>query len=526
MVESNYSIIPPGGKPGLTERRALAVLFVFTLLRFAMGFGFELTPQEAYYHFYSTHPALSYFDHPPMLAWSLWAVTSLLGHGPVALRATALLTTLGTQWLFLLVARRTLPSAKRPAALLLFGTTLLVSTFSLVELPDVPLMFFWTLTLLQLLRALFDRDGEGNRPAWLWAGLTMGLAFDSKYTGAALQVSLLLFLLLSPRHRRWLATPWPYLTIAVAHAAMLPVYLWNAEHGWVSLLFQSANRASGVSGLAPLNALKLLGSQAALLGPPLLFAMLYLGWRSLKFAWDYLRPSTAERRAPRPEKRPAKELPLFLLCFFAPLAIPFALLSLFTLVKSNWLAPAYVSGSLLVALFASRRLVRWHLGVSVVAHVAAAIALLFYPVRIESDDTWYGWRELAQRVETLQAQHPETFLFSDDDYKTTAELTYYLERPVYGPNVLGKRALQFDYAGPKLAEIEGRNGLYIDSAPRDFTPGRKGTQRPGLARHFERVEELEPILLMRGGQVQRKFWVYACYSYHAVPTEPEREKER
>src|SRR5207249_9824652 len=39
----------------------------------------ELLPEEAYYWTYAKHPALGYFDHPPMVAWIIAAGTWLLG---------------------------------------------------------------------------------------------------------------------------------------------------------------------------------------------------------------------------------------------------------------------------------------------------------------------------------------------------------------------------------------------------------------------------------------------------------------
>jgi hypothetical protein len=46
--------------------RATALLFC---LRFLAAFLIDLAPQETYYWNYAEHPALSYFDHPPMIAW-------------------------------------------------------------------------------------------------------------------------------------------------------------------------------------------------------------------------------------------------------------------------------------------------------------------------------------------------------------------------------------------------------------------------------------------------------------------------
>src|SRR5215217_3462094 len=42
------------------------------LLRVAAMVFVPLIPEEAYYWMYAQHPAMSYFDHPPMVAWVIW----------------------------------------------------------------------------------------------------------------------------------------------------------------------------------------------------------------------------------------------------------------------------------------------------------------------------------------------------------------------------------------------------------------------------------------------------------------------
>ena len=54
----------------------LAVLTLFKLVIIAI---IPITPQEAYYWYYSQNPDLSYFDHPPAAAYSIWIGTQLFG---------------------------------------------------------------------------------------------------------------------------------------------------------------------------------------------------------------------------------------------------------------------------------------------------------------------------------------------------------------------------------------------------------------------------------------------------------------
>jgi 4-amino-4-deoxy-L-arabinose transferase-like glycosyltransferase len=468
--------------------RTVPVLVWLALLgafRLALAPTFEIVPQEAYYYQYARHLQLSYFDHPPVLAWLLRAFTELLPRTDLAIRLTAFSCTAVTQFALLALARR----FRREDGVLLFAGTTAVTLISLISLPDVPLLMFWTLALVQLHAAIF----EGRRWSWVAAGVLMGLAFDSKYTGAFLQVGLALFLVATPRGRGLLRTPWPWLALVLAHVVMLPVYVWNLQNGFASFAFQTAGRASRFHGLQLEWFLKLVGSQLALLLPPLAVAMPIALVRGLR------RRGTEEER--------------FLLAFAAPLVVLMVGVSLFLQVKSNWLLPAYVTGVLLAAPLMTAAWRKTQVALSAVAHVAVAYALVAYPVALATDDTWFGWKDLASQVETRVAAHPGAFVFSKDDYKTTAELRFYSTAEVYARNVVGQRALAFDYFGDHLQALRGRDAVFLDSRPTEFDERPCEVPSAVVKSHFESVSAEPPILIRRSGEVVRKFCVWFAKGY-------------
>ena len=124
--------------------RATALLFC---LRFLAAFLIDLAPQETYYWNYAEHPALSYFDHPPMIAWVIGTGQFLLGKNALGVRLGGLVLTLLSTWLLYTLGRFWFNRRAGLWAALLFQLIPLYFVYGLLITPDVPLIFFWLLTL-------------------------------------------------------------------------------------------------------------------------------------------------------------------------------------------------------------------------------------------------------------------------------------------------------------------------------------------------------------------------------------------
>ena len=495
----------------MSPRSALGVFALFSLARAALAPAFGLMPQSAYYFTaYAEHPALSYYDHPPMIGWLLLLSSSLVGDGLLAVRGAVFLTTLGTQWAVFVLARRLAGEEAASRALVLFTGGGVALLLSFIAVPDVPLLLFWTLALLALHRALFqdevqdelDEEVQAGGPAprrgaWLAAGAFMGAAFLSKYTALFLQGGLVLHLLLCRAHRRRLLTPWPWAALAVAQLVSLPVYLWNARHGWASFRYQLMGRAAE-SRFDPDDLLGFVAGQAAILLPVAFGA----------FAWAAGREVV---RLVRERSLPPRAS--FLVAFSVPLAATCLALSVVTWVKSNWPMPAYVTGFVLAAGVAGRRAVRWHVATGVALLAVAAVQLVGYPVPVRSHDTWYGWRDVAGQVEELAERHPDSFLFAADGYKTTAELRFHTELPVRGMDVLGWDALQYGFVDPDPAALAGRDALYLRNEPELRAGEETECFLVRVRGHFQRIEELAPIEVRHRGEVVRLVRVFRAEGY-------------
>jgi len=486
----------PSTRPLPPETLTWLAVLGFTALRAALLPAFGLMPQDAYYAFYAEHLSLSYLDHPPMIGIVLWSFFQVLGVSEIAVRLASWSTTIAAFAAFAAFARPFLPKTSWHRAVTLLALSDMVTVLSLIATPDVPLVLFWALSLWALRRAIFD----GRVWAWPLAGLLMGLAFDSKYTGALLPLGLVLYLVLSRRHRFYLKTPWPYVSLVLAALTTAPVWIWNARHGWASFTYQTSFRTETLLSPSATNLLGLLATQMYLLTPPLFVLVVRLLWRH-------------GRRIVRRRRLPGSRT-LFLLVFFAPAFLGFFALTTIFWVKINWIVPAYLTAYVLAARFATPRLIKKALAWSIFLHLVLAVELVFYAVPVNGDDTWYGWRELAAAVAERAEEHPDAFLFSEDGYKTTAQLNFHLDRRVYGPEVIGDPRFHFRFAWEEGPEsLVGRDALLIDSVRPQKDGGVVVPPREEVARHFGSCERLEPISIEHRGREVRRFRVYRCEDY-------------
>lgn len=479
----------------------VAIVLAFQLFRFSLLPLMGLMPQDAYYYFYGQHLALSYFDHPGMIGYALRLFSEVFGHTTFVVNLTDFTITSLTLIAFYNLSKLFLSKQKQKNALALMSSSLMISILSIISTPDVPLLLFWTLSLIALYKAVF----HNNLKQWLLAGLLMGLAFDSKYTAIFLQFGLISFLILSNKHRRLLISKGFISSIILSILTAFPVLYWNYKHQFVSFLFQSTQRAESVTsfGIKPLSFLGTIGHELLIVTPPLFIFIAILTFKTIK-------KQLLKWRFPEDKK-------LFLLSFFIPTFLGFFAISLFYWVKINWLMPGYIAGFIFASIYISKKWIKINTWFAIVLHLALAIEVIFYVVPVKSDDTWFGWNQLAQNVNEIQKNYPDTFIFSADNYKTTAILNFYMNKKVYGENIIGKFALQYDYIGDNLSLLNGKNAIFINSKKRFKNDGKLGENPEKLEPYFDSIKELDPILIKHNGKTVRKFLIYYVTNYKNKP---------
>lgn len=453
-----------------------AVFLVYKLALLSFGGTFQ---DEAYYWLWGQHPALSYYDHPPLNAWLQGLSGAVFGWNKFAMRLPVALALLADLVILWRLARWLAPDRPDYAwtTLLLFLVTPVFFAVTAVALPDHLMLTFTLAALYGFLRFLASWP-EAPRWRYLYLGATaLGLATLSKYNAAFLGFGLALTILIVPRFRPLLGRPQLYLAAALAVALQAPVIIWNLSENLASFSFifggRHAGLAVGTDGLRGLVIGFLL-----VIGPFLAVPLLAFGFRST--GGDALARASF---------------------WLSTLAI--GGLALVTNTLFHWNLVAYLAALPFLAAHLRWRWLGW-------LHVAFGAAFLSFmlgnyaiqpltDVEALADEAtaWaYGWDEAGAAVEAARAEHSVGFVAAAD--YTTASL---LANALKDPDVtsLSSRRDQFDYWFVPAAHA-GEDAILLGDRWRPLDPS--------IIAQFAEVTPIAEVPVQRGGQEINRFELF------------------
>lgn len=235
-----------GWRERLLPNGLIAILSISLLFRTILAGITPVFTDEAYAIAVGRSFSLSFFDHPPMGFW-LPALTELIVANPVNLEYRIPSLVLGT---LTLVAFYQIglhlggPKAGLWASALAALSPTVVSAGTFV-LPDAPLFFFQTVTLLVLIHLVRNPNGS----LWLWAigGASLGFALASKYQAGLIPLAVLVILPWSQKTLSWFRSPRFYIAVLLAFSGLLPTLLWNYSNDWASFSFHTGRAGGGIS---------------------------------------------------------------------------------------------------------------------------------------------------------------------------------------------------------------------------------------------------------------------------------------
>ena len=320
----------------------LAVVIVMTIARLLIASMTELSPDEAYYWLWSKHLAMGYYDHPPMVAWCIKLSTLIWGDQAFGVRALFVFMGLLYSY-FIYDTAKTLWGKTELAhqAVIWASISILIGLGTTLATPDVPSVLFyamgaWALSKIAMPPLGQDQTVKGLHGLWwLIFGLAAGLGVLSKYTNFFLGLSVLYWMMITPKAREWLRTPWFWLGGIVALGVMGPNLWWNANNDYVGLIKQFSRLE--VQGFDPIMLVNFILAQILLINPIIaLFAMIGL--------WQWYQTEVC---------KPFDKVALVPMKLLAALCVPILAYLIWHALKErvqgNWPAPIYPVLALIAA---------------------------------------------------------------------------------------------------------------------------------------------------------------------------------
>ncbi|HXN69035.1 MAG TPA: glycosyltransferase family 39 protein [Bradyrhizobium sp.] len=437
-----------------------------TVLRVIYAGAIDLRTDEAYYWTWSKESALSFLDHPPMIAWFIRFGTAIFGDTNLGVRFAGIVAMGVTQLLLADIVRRVTRDVRAVVLALLMPEAALYYGLLMAKVsPDVAMIPF----AVAMLWALVRLTESGDARWWLAAGLFAGLALLSKFTAMMLLPAVAAFMLVPRWRRHWLLSPYPWAAALIALVVFSPVLIWNAGHDWASFRFQSV-RATVTHDVSLRTVGDFIGLQFGLVGfillPVVLSGVTLTAWRGYRrgdavaillstavivpfgyFLWKSL------------TLRVGDTWPMFLWpAGFAATAINIAMLP-----HEGW--PAWMI----------RSTIRWAEAAIASGIVFVVAVFLYYVVspwnfigQADPIGGEAGYQEVADRAQAELQKLGATWI-ATTDYRTYSMLRWYFNGrvPVIQINERGRFQ---GFCDPGMEMIKGHTGLYVGREPDNSSP--------------------------------------------------------
>ena len=377
---------------------------------------------------------------------------------------------------------------------------------------DCLLVLFWTAAMISGWQAV----QQNSTRAWLWTGLWLGLGCLSKYTALLQPLCWAIFFVFSRPSRIHLRRPGPYLALGVALLCTLPIWIWNAQHGWITLSHVATNARVDRPWKPSLSYLSdFLTSEVGLLNPVFFVATL---WAAVAF-W-----------------RTPKDLARWTLCLYlfsmgAPLFLAYSLYTLHSKVQPNWIAASITPLFCLMAIYWESR---FRAGVSAVkVWMTIGLSLGLVAVVMVHDTNLIGkiarrplppekdplrqvraWVDTAEAVRaarlSLLAEGRPVFIICGH-YGMTGELSFYLPEAKAGvpdhPLVYyqsSESPMNQFFFWPGYGGRKRENAIYVLETDTPQPPPQR------LRREFASIKDTGLREILYGGRVFRRLQLFEC----------------
>ncbi len=470
--------------------------------------NYNLSPDEAYFWDWARHPALSYYDQGPMVAWIIRFFTSILPLSEFSVRAGApIFAAITTAVIYILTVEITEYRLTGFIVVLLFHLTPIATAGGVIMTYYSPQILFMSLTALFLWRLI--KDGRG----WWWylIGVSLGLGLLSHHMFIFFTAEVWLFIILSKNNRKWLASKEPYLALLIEAIVASPILIWNLTHNFVMFRHASGMMTTWAKAFSTL--LKYIGSLAGVHTPLVLIAVIYglivCAYRWIKFRDD-------------------KYLMLF--CLSAPVIVFIAFLSFGGRTEANWPTAGFITGIISAVYILHEKykngrakfLISGSLAFTILLGILLSAAT-YYPSLLYSAginvppgkdpaNRLYGWKELGNEVSAIYETMPPNSFIATNSYGVNAELAFYVKgNPQVYQIPAARRFSQYDFWNNQDA-VKNKDAVFAGWMPIE----------KDVEILFNKVELVKHLIIYaeHNNGIRKEFFIYKCYGYKGTTGKP------
>jgi|GEM_PF-2040069 len=507
---------------------ALVAIAAVSLLQIWLSGKTGLGDAEAYYYAFSKNLSLSYYDHPPGVAYLISLGTFWLGDNVLGVRVISIIISAMTAFMLYLFTTNLFNSGRSGLiATLLFLLTPVIFIGGSSAAPDVAMVLMWLFASWLLSKSISKGD-----PIYLMAtGIIVGVGMLCKYFMVLFWPAAILYLLFA-RGYKLLFSIWFLLAIVFSLLFFAPVLVWNYQHDWISFTYHLVSRHSSAA-LDPMRLLQFVGGQALYLSPLIFLGLVFSIFKSMA--------NMAKSKSNDPHILFWLTFPvlaiMYLVGAWTPEAEPHWTLLGYVLLYptlGNWLANAsdnkasIVERILMIGPFAiwfkpKRRnlILGWMIGIPfiilalVVTHLTTDIlspytsAYIFKNPKHDISYELTGWDKVGLRLNEEMSKLDKDSFVASYHYTMCGQLNFATKNK-YPLACLSKRTDAFDFFANQ-PDITDKQGIFVTDNRYNDDPNNRIYCENGITL-------LDEILIIRGGIKIRKFSLYRCNGYKRMLT--------
>ena len=507
------------------------VLFLGFIVKAIAAYTLELGNDEVYYIAYALYPAISHFDHPPIVGFLIQLTTlNLAFYSEFFVRLGPLI--LGTASIFIiyLIGKDFKNERTGLIAAYLATAAIYVTVICGVLIqPDSPMVFFALLSFYLFSKYIPFSPDKANKLHIFLSFLFLGLAIYSKIQSVYLGLGVLLYILFF--NRVWLKKIIMYICVIVPFIFIGLIFYWNYQHNFITYTYQGDRVSLFSFNIKPLYFLRELGGEAGYYNP-VNFVIIIMALFTFK-ARKYMN----------------REYFRFTLLCSIPLIATVLYVSLYSATLPHWVGISYVYLFIVAAAYLDSKLKTLKFPI-IYAYIILAIGLLavcivqkgwFIPGSYTPKDgvsytqynpvdptvKWktklghnegtldmYGWNQIDDIYKKFIGKFPKykSYPLVDCQWFTAAHVDYYIAIPnkvkllVYGPI---DNIHEYYWITPERGGLKSnQNALYITTSHYFLPP------KDRLMKYFKSNKLLVQAPVYRSGNIVEFVFIYELEGFN------------